>query len=456
MRDPDDGRFLSIERAKALTEKLRKKIFGGGFLYVNIDSQWNSQVTWSDNSITFMGEHRDTQVSIIRHVRGNSAMTASNEIDDDSLLAALRRTEALARLSPERGNRMTALLNVEEHSSPQIWSDETYGIDSEGTATVAATAVNEAKKLGFVTAGFLQASAYGQVHNRDDNATLYYPSTKVDFSLTVRSPDGSASGWAGTDNSHWNRIDFSKLIKRAVEKCHASRNPVLIEPGRYNVVLEPQAVADFFSPVFGTGAINRRMAEERDSQSPFSLGNGDSKIGLRIFDSRITITSNPMDPELGFPPFDYTGAAYNPAVWVENGVLKNLAYDRYYAVQQLGSNAGLQASGSYRIAGTNLPIERLIGGLERGLLITRFSGIGVSDFQSLTVTGYTRDGVWLVVKGKIEQAVRNFRFSDSILSAFNRVEQIGMAERVYSPYAPVMVPSMRIKDFNMVSLSSSI
>ena len=82
--------------------------------------------------------------------------------------------------------------------------------------------------------------------------------------------------------------------QRAIEKARLSRNPVAIEPGRYTVILEPQAVGDLVQLL--AFALDARSADE--GRSAFSKQGGGTKIGEKIVDERVTLFSDPVDPQI--------------------------------------------------------------------------------------------------------------------------------------------------------------
>ena len=99
----------------------------------------------------------------------------------------------------------------------------------------------------------------------------------------------------------------------------------------------------------------------------------------------------------------------------------------------------------------------MIAGTSRGLLVTRFADVAIIGESSLLSTGLTRDGLWLIENGKISTPVKNFRFTDSPLFAFNNVETVGApAIPVFSPQMPAVVPPIRVKDFSFTSLIDAI
>jgi predicted Zn-dependent protease len=96
------------------------------------------------------------------------------------------------------------------------------------------------------------------------------------------------------------------------------------------VIFEPQAVGDLVQ-LIGFYADARQADEGR---SPFSKQGGGNKVGEKIVDSRVTIFSDPADPQLLAQPFDGEGFPIARQVWVENGTLKQLQYSRFWARKQ--------------------------------------------------------------------------------------------------------------------------
>ena len=163
-----------------------------------------------------------------------------------------------------------------------------------------------------------------------------------------------------------------------------------------------------------------------------------------------------MDPLLGYPPFSSTGEVFRPATWVADGILRDLAYPRTYGVQQLGVEAGLPTSGAFHMSGGKTTIDEMIATTTRGILVTRFSDVGVVDYVSFMESGYTRDGLWLIENGAISKAIKNFRFTESPLFALNQIEQIGTSVRVFHPRTPIAAPALKVRDFSFTSLADAV
>jgi predicted Zn-dependent protease len=279
----------------------------------------------------------------------------------------------------------------------------------------------------------------------------YHRSTGANYTLTVRTNDGTGSGWIGADENDWRKIDFAGIATRAIAKARASRNPSAIEPGRHTVIFEPQAVSDLIGSV--RGAMNARAADE--GRSPFSKPGG-TKLGERILDARVTLLTDPADPQILGAPFDGEGLPQSRQVWVENGVLKQLAYTRYWA-QRTGKTAtggGGFGGGGLKMIGGDSTIDAMIANTERAVLVTRLWYLRAVDQRTLVYTGLTRDGTFLVENGKIARSIKNFRFNDSPLFFLNNLEAIGPAVRVADGGS--VVPALKARDFSFTSLSDAV
>jgi predicted Zn-dependent protease len=238
---------------------------------------------------------------------------------------------------------------------------------------------------------------------------------------------------------------------------------VAIEPGRYTVLLEPQAVADLMEMLWS--AFSRDLAEDRNGANPFWLAHDNalqierSKLGLKVVDERITISHDPADPQLGILP----APGMHPVTWIDHGVLTNLAYAREYALGQLNRNDPVRGMDGYRMSGGETSLDEMIRTTRRGLLVTRFYDVRKLDDISLLSTGLTRDGLWLIENGQVSKAVRNLRFTESPLFVLNSIEQLGPPERVFRPtgdpsaiLTPAIVPPIKARDFSFTSTIDAI
>jgi predicted Zn-dependent protease len=308
-------------------------------------------------------------------------------------------------------------------------------------------------------AGYLEANATARAIATSRGLFAYHRSTDVRLSSTARTPDATGSGWAASGARDWTRIDPSALGTRAAEKAVASRNPSALEPGLYTAVLEPAAVGQLVPSI--AASLNARNTDE--GRTAFSKRGGGTRVGEKMVDERITLYSDPSDPDLLAQPFDNDGLPIGRNAWIENGVLKKLAYTRFWAQKQGvqptggggggGGGFGGGTPGGLKMSGGTKTLDELIAGCQRGVLVTHFFYTNLLDPRSVLMTGLTRDGLWLIENGKITRSLKNFRWNESPLIMLNKVEELGRAER--TGVGQVM-PSLRVRDFNFASLSDAV
>ncbi|HXC24402.1 MAG TPA: metallopeptidase TldD-related protein [Gemmatimonadaceae bacterium] len=483
--------FLSEADCQEIAHRFTRYAVGGGYTTVAIRSTWRGNVRWARNQISTAGDVRNDDVFVNRNIHGaHNIWTQINEITDDALVAAARRAERLARLGNEVPDADLAVVQFqpEPFTALPLFVEATYQLNASRRAEAARQLAHAATAAGMLSAGYIEVSAQSMALISSVGWARYFQWTWAQYSVTVRDPMGTGSGWAGVDWADWSKINGEQLSAIALAKCLTSRSPVAIEPGRYTTILEPQAVCDFITKIVN---VLGREPNERSQGKPFSNtpGNepggmfnapenfGMSRLGERVVDERLTIRSDPTDPELASVPFKFL--AYDsdgeymlpqdilhPVTWIERGVLAHLSEEEDYAVKYLDRATGMTGNGSFRISvtGEMVSVQEMIATTKRGLLVTRFDQVLVLDYKSFLCRGYTRDGLWLIENGTIVKPVINMAFTESVLFALNNVEQLGAPQHAFHPPgndfdsvpSPVIVPPMKIKDFSFTALADSI
>lgn len=463
-RAPEQDQPPSMSRDEA--EALAQRVLGlstATEARVTINAGARGNTRFAVNQISTAGDNSDRTV-VVRSVIGNKVgQAATNKLDDAGLKAVVDASERLARLSPDDPELMLEL-EPQQYREGLGWSDSTARLDPAGRAAAVTRITDQARAAGLVSTGYLETRATAQAIANSKGLFAYNRDTDVALTTTVRTPDGAGSGWAGGASNAWSNLDSAALGARAVDKAKRTVGAVAIEPGRYTVVLEPTAVGNLLQLV--TGAMNARSSDE--GRSFFSKPGG-NKLGDKVVDERVTIVSDPFDLDTYGSPFTGEGLPTRRVVWIENGVVKNLNYDRFWAKKQgkeptgagEGGGGGGFGGGSVKMLGGDETIESLVAGCQRGLLVTRFWYIRGVDPRTIRFTGLTRDGTFLIENGKITKAVRNFRFNESPIIMLNNVEAMGKPVRVSATEsgnagAAVVVPALRVRDFNFTSLSDAV
>lgn len=448
--DADAG-LLTREQARALADRALS-FSRADQTRVNITSRWDGHTRFADASISTSGGSTDTSIQVTVTVGRRRASASTNVLDDESLRRTVDLAAQLARLAPEDPELMPEL-GPQTYGNVPAFSARTADLGPEGRAAAVKQVVEAALAAGrpggntFV-AGFLEAEAQATAVATSNGLFAYHRATSSNLSVTARTPDGTGSGWASAGARDWAAVDPAALGRRAAQKAVASRTPQAIDPGLYTAVLEPQAVTDLV-PLLAP-SLNARNADE--GRSPFSKPGGGNRIGEKVVDERVTLYSDPQDPQLLGSPFDNEGLPTRRVVWIENGILRNLSYTRFWADKQGKPPTG-NATGGLALTGGTKTTEELIAGCARGILITHFFYIRSLDPRTVLQTGLTRDGAFLVEDGKIVRPMKNFRWNESPLLMLNRLEEIGRPELTASGR---LMPALRISRFNFSSLSDAV
>ena len=428
---------------------------------VSIGFGRGSNTRFANNEPTTSGEAETLSIVVSATKDGRTGRASLNETSAAALERAMGRAEELAALLPPDPEYVGPL-------PPQKY----LAIAGEDPATAAYGAaervpgvkavVEPAAREGLNSSGyFANEAAVSCIANKAGNFG-YHRSTTASFSATVRTADGTGSGWAEGTSHRVADLDPMRLAATALRKARESVNPRTIEPGDYTVILEPAAVAELVGFNFGM-ALSARAAEE--GRSYFSKQGGGTRLGEKVLHESVTLKSDPLDRRrpgspwgggggggggAGFGGGGGEGLASAPITWIEDGVLKNLVYDRYWA-----KKAGREATGpagNMVLEGGKETLESLVASTERGLLITHFWYIRVVNPQTLQLTGLTRDGIWLIERGKVAHPVMNMRFNESPAVLLNNV--LGMTPAVRSGNA--VIPAIKSAEFTFSSLSDAV
>jgi len=403
------------------------------------------------NSVSTTGIIKDArlQVSVAIGKRRGSAST--NRFDDESLRSVVKSAEEIASLSPDDREFMPAV-EKQKYIPGKTWVRETAAITPDQRARMAAEGIDRCSEKELIASGFLtDAERFQSIANSNGNYG-FQKSTDLDFTCTVRTPDGSGSGWVGKNVADVRRIDTGSEVMTAIEKASLSRNPEPLEPGKYTVILEPAASAGLLMNMFSS--FDARSADE--GRSFLSGKGGGNRLGEKLFSGKVNISSDPRYEEAAVIPWDQDGLSRQKLDIVKNGVVKHLHYSRYWAGKQ--EKQALGKPGNMIIQGSAKSTLDLIRSTEKGILVTRTWYIRVVDPRNLLLTGLTRDGTFMIRDGEISHSVHNFRFNESPVEMLRNLEDLGKPKRIKSTWSDfiMMVPSMKVGDFTLSSVSDAV
>lgn len=443
--------ILNKEDAKKLLEKVIK-FSKADDCELSLNGSEGGNIRYARNAASTSGDISTMTLSV-NAIFGKKVGTATiNEFDDAALERVVRRAEELARLAPENPERMP-LLGPQTFKDGIGYDEKTAAATPDTRAALVAKSITVAKEAKLEAAGFLENTTSFIAVLNSKGLFAYNKDTDVTFSVTTRNAEGTGSGYAARGFNDISKLDTYSATKISAQKANGSATAKAIEPGKYTVILEPVAATYMLENMFR--GFDARSADE--GRSFMSKKGGGNRLGEQLMDEKVTIYSDPFDPELPGGTWSREGQALEKMNWIEKGVVKNLSYSRYWA-EKKGVKAIPFPSNIIMAGGDGGTVEDMIKSTERGILVSRLWYIRLVDAQTLLLTGLTRDGTFYIENGKIKHPVKNFRFNESPVIMLNNVEALGKPERSISveSYRSYLIPPMKIRDFTFSSLSDAV
>ncbi|HWP81112.1 MAG TPA: TldD/PmbA family protein [Bacteroidota bacterium] len=443
--------MLTEKEARTVIEKILSSSKADE-VEVTMSGGTQQHLRFARNTPSTSGLSSNDVVSIRTTFGKRSGVATVNQLDDASLRSTVQRSEELARLAPEDPEHMPAL-GPQKYPSIKGYDERTARGATEILANGAAECIKQAKAKNLVAAGFIRTNAGFTALGNSKGLFGYHRATNVFFSETVRTPEGDGSGWVTRASHRGSDLNFKELSKIAIDKAVLSAKPRELKPGKYVTILEPSCVADMIQ---GLGfSMDARSADE--GRSFFSKKGGGNLIGEKIFPENVTIYSDPNDPQVPGSPWGAGGLPQKRVEWITDGVLQNLVYSRFWAEKQRKEPVPFPSN--IIMKGGTGSLDDLIKSTKEGVLVTSIWYIRSVDPRTLLLTGLTRDGVFWIENGKIAYPVMNFRWNDSPVNVLKNIDAMSRSMRVpprESQSGSIMVPALRIKEFNFTSLSEAV
>jgi len=271
-----------------------------------------------------------------------------------------------------------------------------------------------------------------------------------------------SSGYASFVARDPDQLDVDALAREAIGKT-SREEPIPIEPGEYEVILEPYAVNELLSFL---GYLGFHALAVQEGRSFFS-----NRFGEKMVDERVTIYDDGLDPEGLRVPFDFEGLPKKRVTFFERGVAREVTYDSFTAGREGKDSTGHgliapNTSGPIPInlfmKGGESSLGEMIRSVRRGVYVTRFHYTNVVEPMKAVITGMTRDGTFLIEEGEIKRPVKNLRFTESILKALSQVTAVSRDRKICSEGTVYsrrfvtgnVVPAVKIDGFNFSGVSA--
>ncbi|MBI4353920.1 MAG: TldD/PmbA family protein [Candidatus Omnitrophica bacterium] len=395
-------------------------------------------------------------IKVVANHRVGIAVT--DTLDRTSLQRGLRAALEIARHAPPMKN-LPPLPGPYEHITLQDHDEPTANAPAHHVVTSLKPLLRLCQGVGATLAGSWVASEEEMAVVNSNGVACYAASTVSGAKLVTMYR--RLSGYASGVERHLSRLNLEELLERALTQCLSRHDPLMLPTGTYEVILEPEAVAELVTWL-GYIAFGAKSFQERTS---FLFG----RIGEPVMARSMTITDEGNDPEGLRQPFDHEGVPKQRVTLIDRGAASGIVYDTTYGLlyghpstghaQPPDQTDGPLPTHLFLAAGTKRRDE-LIRSCRRGLLIPRFHYVnGLLNPREALMTGLTREGAWLIEDGVPRRPVTTMRFTQSVLEAFQHVLGVSKERRLVADPAQdagcAVMPTVHLAKFRFTGRSES-
>ncbi len=440
---------------------------------------------FANNTITQNVADENIEVSVRVAFDHKTARATTNRLDDEGLKNVVKAAESLTKLQepdPDllpMASRETYVEDLDDVLAdiatdgkagptklPTRYFEQTAKLGPQERAEMVAKMVAVAKRESLTAAGVSASGEHFDAVFNSRGVEAYHAQTSAEVSITMIAPD--SSGWQKANSPDAAQVDAGRLAEIAAEKARVSASPREIAPGKYVVILEPAAVLDLIGFLMWDFS-GLALLEQRSCLL--------NRMETKLFGENITITDDAYHPLQAGPAFDGEGMRREKVELVRQGVPQSLVFARGTAA--LAKKSELAGKlGNIRPTGHGFPlpnemgeaplnvvfapptpgsertVDQMIGGTERGILVTRLWYIREVEPYEKLLTGMTRDGTFWIEGGRVRHGLRNFRFNQSMVQLLQNVLEMSLPVRSSGEESfDMVVPAMKVRDFNFTEVT---
>lgn len=406
----------------------------------------NALTRFANNQIHQNHHEENAEITIRCTVGKRWGSVVVNSLETEVLKKAVEDAMAVARLLPDDPEYLPSAEGPYSYAFMPEYGDGTAACSPSRRAIVVKQGL-EKVPAGYEAAGTLSTgtNTLGVFSARGMNAVASSTTARYTMLMT----GATSSGYCESTARRLRELDVPTIAENAAKKAKLGENPRNDLPtGRYTVILEPEAVADWLMFFSWTGFGGK---DYNDGES-FLAG----KLGERVTGENITIIDDATDPRTFGFPFDFEGIPKQKLVIIENGIAHAVAHSRdtcrKAGVVTTGHSVG--TFGAFPVnmilnPGNNT-MEEMIGATERGVLVSRFHYSNIVDPMKTVFTGLTRDGTFLIENGEIVSGLTNFRWTQNALESLEKADMFTKDLTFNSAFfgGGAVVPSIRTHDFH--------
>jgi PmbA protein len=406
------------QQALDLAERALAYVKGADQAMVQVSSGAQAYSRFGQNYVTQNLDQDNTQVSVTVISDTRSGLASGSDRSDAGLQKLAALATEIAKATP-KNPEFVSLAKPGTIGAPvkSVYSSTEHATGDDRVAKLQPVFARMAQSQ-LVAAGFTTTQTNVNAVANSLGVRASWEGTYSGIEIKAMAPN--TSGFAEYFSRDYATVNSAERANLAATKATVSNDPADFEPGTYTVILEPPAFIDCLNNLY-SGMNISNVLEDKDSWMI-------DRIGKAIFSPNLTIVDDWSNPLLANQPFADDGTPTQKLVLIDRGTPTNYVSNTYLANKYKKPNTGHSGGfgGAYPSnaavnAGTKTR-EQLISETDRGILVSRTWYTRAVDPRECTITGLTRDGVFLIENGKLTKTLKNFRFFTSVLKMLENVE----------------------------------
>ena len=417
----------------------------------------DSALTWYAENIIHqnVAEH-DAQIQVRAIVGKKVGSASTTDCTPDGLALVVRQAGQAARLMPENpdfpGLPSPRALPATDAGA---WVAATAACTPADRVLAVKEIIQRSERESLRAAGTYRTQESELAVVSSTGVAAYHQATVAELKAVVMGDD--SSGYGLMSSPDMSDIDPAAIGERAVCTAVETRHPIEVEPGSYDVVLSPFAVAELMS-MLAYLALSARSIEEHTC---FLEGHEGEQLVAPI----VSLYDDGLDPAGMLLPFDFEGMPKQHVDFLTQGKGGSVVYDSYYAARMGKTTTGHALQQPNDIGPYPLNIfmgagdsseDDMVAHIEHGIYVTRFWYGNPVEPRRAVVTGTTRDGTYLIEHGRKTHGVRNLRFTQGLVDMFAHTVEISRERAVLASsfgIGAMVLPAIRAEGFQFTGVT---
>jgi len=385
-------------------------------------------------------------------VDGCMGVAATSSLDDEDIANAAALAREAAKHADPLVNFTGLYRDLPDPPKLRTFDERTARISPAEKATSLRAMFDRGRDADVQFAGSYTTSASSVACANTNGVRRYAQITFAD--ATVIALHAKGSGYATRCARRVDEVDILALGDEATTKATLHLDRIEdIEPGAFDVILEPPALAE----VFEWMTMIAFTGQAYEDSSSFLV----DRLGQRVAGENFTLADDAVDESFLPFPFDVEGLPKRRVPIIERGIARTPIVDKAYA-DRLGfpPNGGAWHLGSPEhgtpfhidIAGGDATRDEMIRSTKRGIWVTRFNYVnGLLEPKTALMTGTTRDGTFLIRDGEVVARLPNLRWTQSMIEAMSNIESLTKERRRvatwYNMFGGTIAPTVKVRNW---------